>query len=75
MTGTIQRNLHLRKPRPRRPQAHKLLSALSELLDLEIVYQRKGNRRFFSFTRSNGEKMALEIEAGKVAPSDSQVVH
>ena len=54
---------------------HKLLTGLSEWLDIEIVYQRKGNRCHFSFTRSDGEKMARAIEAGKVEPSDSQLVH
>ena len=51
---------------------HKLLAALAECLDLEIVYRREGNRCSFSFTRTDGKQIDLEIEAGKISPSDAQ---
>ena len=51
---------------------HKLLAALAECLDLEIIYRREGNRCSFSFTRPDGKQMDLEIEAGKLSPSDAQ---
>ena len=53
---------------------HKLLAALSEWLDLEIIYRRSGNLCHFSFTRSDGQLMELTIEAGKVSQSESEVV-
>ena len=53
---------------------HKLLTALSECLDLEIVYRREGNRCSFSFTRPDGKQTDLEIEAGKISPSESQSI-
>ena len=53
-------------------RTHKLLAALSELFDVEIVYRRQGNLCHFSFTRPDGKQMDLEIEAGKVSPSDAQ---
>ena len=51
---------------------HKLLAALSDWLDLEIVYRRERNRCYFSFKRADGKQMDLEIEAGKISPSDAQ---
>ena len=53
---------------------HKLLAALAECLDLEIVYRREENRCSFSFTRPDGKQMNLEIEAGKISPSDAQKI-
>ena len=53
---------------------HKLLAALSEWLDLEIIYRRSGNLCHFSFTRSDGQLMELTIEAGKVSQSESEQV-
>ena len=53
---------------------HKLLAALAECLDMEIVYRREGNRCSFSFTRRDGKQMDLEIEAGTVSQSESEVV-
>ena len=53
---------------------HKLMAALSDWLDLEIVYRREGKRCYFSFTRADGKQMNLEIEAGQVSPSESQGV-
>ena len=51
-----------------------MLATLSDWLGISISYRREGNHFYFDFKRPDGSEKTLEIERGRVVPSESQGV-